>query len=398
MLRQKWENRTVPISHKTIIKENDMISEQKLKEVCENYKIDFKKLIDSNPNILEFGDYTEICYVLDYLRLNVGIMPSNIEKCPSILYRNVSNIKSNYEFLKSKRINIKEIESCLHVLSSDSQQLKDTFKYVKQNYGLKSIERITSILAVAVDIIKSVENLNIGFKNKIGNLSVAVGIGFGFTTLEKVQAILNSEEYKAHPELFTSQTLAHSNIEKIQAILSSEEYKAHPELFTSTTLAHSNIEDISELLKQDYWRDERYKGLLTSTILSRSKSMLKKLPILFKMAEYFNIDDKLNTTFLLKSPSQIYALIKLLEERHESLIVNGKLNAKFGYQPGILLNTYEIDLKEGIKKYPFDETILDKKDGFKDCTGDDKTRISYISGIMPETSEARIDNRGIGDE
>ena len=119
------------------------------------------------------------------------------------------------------------------------------------------------------------------------------------------------------------------------------------------------------------------------------------------MAEHFNIDDKLNTSFLLKSPSQIYALIKLLEERHESLIVNGKLNAKFGYQPGRLLKIHGIDLKECIKKYPFDETILDKKDGFKDCTEDDQTTksdISKLNGIMIGISEARNDNRGIGDE
>ncbi len=454
-------------------------------------------------------------------------------------------IERNYEYLKSQNINIKDVESCLHVLSSEEDQLRDTFTYVKENYGVKSLESITSILAVDREIIRSIEDLNIKFKNKNGNLSVAVGIAFGTTTIEniqailrsqeykdhpelftsttlaqsnieriqailrsqeykdhpelftsqtlahsniekiqlilrsqeykdhpelftsqtlahsnieriqailrsqeykdhpelftsttladsnieriqailrsqeyrdhpelftsetlarsnieRIQAILRSQEYKDHPELFTSQTLAHSNIERIQAILRSQEYRDHPELFTSTTLARSNIEDISKLLKLDYWKDERYKKLLTSTILSKSKSMLKKLPILFKMAEHFHIDDKLTTSFLLFSPSQNYALIKLLEEKNEPLIVNRNLNYKFGRQPGVLLKQYGIDIKESIKKYPFDESIFDKKDGLGDCIDDDKTKksdISNLSGVITEIGETGINNLGIGD-
>ncbi|MBR2786442.1 MAG: hypothetical protein IKD76_02980 [Clostridia bacterium] len=184
----------------------------------------------------------------------------------------------------------------------------------------------------------------------------------------------------------------------LRGILSSQEYKEHPELFTSTTLACSNITDISELLKLDYWQDERYKGLLTSSILSKSKSMLKKLPILFRMAEYFNIDDKLTTNFLLKSPSQNYALIKVLEEKQEPLIINGKLNSKFGTQPGRLLSQHGIDIKEAIKRYPFNESMLDKKDGFEDCIEDDKTKKSDISKISGLINEPEINKKSIGDE
>ena len=129
--------------------------------------------------------------------------------------------------------------------------------------------------------------------------------------------------------------------------------------------------------------------------------MLKNLPILFRIAEHFNIDDKLTTSFLLKSPSQIYAIIRVLEERHEPLIVNGKLNAKFGVQPGRLLSKYGIDLKETIKRYPFDESILDKKDGFEDCIEDNTTRrsdISELSCLINETENPDINNQSIGDE
>ena len=436
-----------------------MISEQKLKGICEEYNINFENLIKTNQNILGLGNYAEIRKVLDYLRDNLKINPSNIEKCSSILYRNVFNIERNYKFLKEKNIHIKNVESCLHVLSNEPEELKETFEYVKENYGIKSLENNTSILAVSTDIIESVEDLNINFKNKNCNLTIAVGIEFGNTNLENVKAILSSQEYKEHPELFTSttlahsdidkikeilssqeykehpelftsttlahsdidkikeilssqeykehpelftsETLAHSDIDKIKAILSSQEYKEHPELFTSETLAHSNIKDISKLLKLDYWQDERYKNLLTSTILSRSKSMLKKLPILFKMAEHFNIDDKLTTSFLLQSPSQNYAIIKVLEERQEPLIVDGKLNPTFGLQPGRLLKRFNIDLKVEMKKYPFDESILDKKDGFKDCIEDNtikKSDISKISSLISERDNPEINNQSIGED
>ncbi|MBQ3415375.1 MAG: hypothetical protein IJH39_08545, partial [Clostridia bacterium] len=151
-----------------------MISEQKLKGICEEYNINFENLIKTNQNILELGNYAEIRKVLDYLRDNLKINPSNIEKCSSILYRNVFNIERNYKFLKEKNIHIKNVESCLHVLSNEPEELKETFEYVKENYGIKSLENNTSILAVSTDIIESVEDLNINFKNKNCNLTIAV--------------------------------------------------------------------------------------------------------------------------------------------------------------------------------------------------------------------------------
>ena len=448
-----------------------MISESKLKEICDRYGIDLKKLTASNPNIFEKGNYKDICQVLDYLRDELKIMPKNIEKCPSILYRNVSNIRGNHEFLENKNIEMKEVESCLHVLSAEPKQLANTFEYVKENYGIKSIERITSILSVDISVIKSVEDLNIKFNNKNGNLSVAVAIGFGTTTVEKIQKIIQSEEFKeyselftsqtlvnanlediqkiiqseefkehpelftsqtlafakpediqkimqsdefkSHPELFTSQTLAHAKPEDIQKIIQSEEFKEHSELFTSTTLAHAKpeeiqkiiqseefkkypklfkvstlahakIEDIQKLLKLDYWKDERYKKLLTASVVANSKSMLDKMPKLIKLAENFQIDKYLNTNFMSKSLSQNYALIKYLQDSNQPLIVNNKLNAIFAYQPCVLLKKYKIDIKELMKKYPLEKYDLEKKSGFEDCIKDDKTKKSDVKKLKGE--------------
>ena len=49
--------------------------------------------------------------------------------------------------------------------------------------------------------------------------------------------MINSQEFKKYPELFTSTTLAHAKIEEIQEMINSQEFKKYPELFTSETLA-----------------------------------------------------------------------------------------------------------------------------------------------------------------
>ena len=294
--------------------------------LCEKYGISSDKLVNKNNNILTYGEYQDIDSTLDYLINILKISSNNIEKCPSILYRNVNNIRENINFIRNCNIHFSNIESCLHVLSSESMELKATYEYVKENYGLDIINRITSILSVPKDIIKNVEKLNIPFINKNGNLSVAVGIGWGATNLEEIQKIIQSPEFKAHPEIFTS-----------------------------TTLAYAKLEEIQELLQMDFWNDKRYSSLLTSSIVAKSKSMISKLPLLFRLAEENNIDGFLNTSFLLFSPSQNYALIQYLKENNLPLIIDGKLNPIFGKQPGLLMKKYNIDIKELIQKYEYEE-------------------------------------------
>ena len=332
-----------------------MIGQYTLMMLCEKYGISSDKLVNKNNNILTYGEYKDIDSTLNYLVNILKISSNNIDKCPSILYRRVDNIKDNVNFIKNCNIHFSNIESCLHVLSSEPFELKMTYEYVKENYGLDIINRITSILSVPKDIIKNVEKLNIPFINKNGNLSVAVGIEWGSTNLEEIQKIIQSPEFKEHPELFTSETLAHAKLEEIQKIIQSPEFKEHPELFTSQTLAHAKLEEIQELLQMDCWNDKRYLGLLTSSIVAKSKSMISKLPLLFRLAEENNIDGFLNTSFLLFSPSQNYALIQYLKENNLPLIIDGKLNPIFGKQPGLLKKKYNIDIKELIQKYTYED-------------------------------------------
>ena len=428
-----------------------MIGEYTLKLLCDKYKLSSDKLVTKNNNILSSGEYKEIDDTLNYLINDLNINVKNIEKCPSILYRDVKQIKENINFIKSKSLSFSNIESCLHVLSTESDELKKTYDYVFKNYGLQAIEKITSILSVPVDIINDVESLNIGFTNPIGNLAVAAGVGFGSTNinevskilqskeyqehpemftsevlahaklediqkiiqskeyqehpdmftsttlakaklediqkilqsreyqehpelftsevlakakLEDIQKILQSKEYQEHPEMFTSTTLAHATLEDIQKILQSKEYQEHPELFTSQVLARAKLEDIQKLLQLPYWNDEKYERLLNSSVIANSKSMLKKLPNLIRMAEYYEIDEFINSGYLKSSPSQNFALINYLLENNIPLIVNNKLNSVFSITSGVLKKKYGIDLKEEMLKYDFSKFKFDEEKKF----------------------------------
>ena len=460
-----------------------MIEEYNLKQLCDKYDISSNSIVNKNNNILSKGEYEGIDKTLDYLINELKVSKKNIEKCPSILYRNVAAIKDNINFLNQKNVSFSTIESCLHVLSTEPNSLKDTYDYVEENYGVESINKNTSVLSCDKNLVIAVEKLGL---DKTWNLAIASSIGFGSTTLEEVenivnsiefrtypelftpetlthgnikeiqeminskefkehpelftsttlarsnikevQEIINSKEFKEHPELFTSETLAHGKIEDIQEMINSKEYEEHPELFTSTTLArakieeiqeminskeyeehpelftsttlacsnikeiqeminsdefkkypelftsqtlaHAKIEDIQKLLEMSYWNDIRYKKLLTSSVAAKAKQMITKLPVLIRMAEYYRIDGYLNTSFLLFSPSQNFALINYLNDNNIPLIENDKLNMVFGKQPGFLKKKYGIDIKEQMLKYDFSKFSFDedtKKGGSKNA-------------------------------
>ena len=414
-----------------------MIEEYSLKLLCDKYGVSKENIVNKNNNILSKGEYEDIDKTLDYLINELKVSKTNIEKCPSILYRNVNAIKNNIDFLKQNNVSFSTIESCLHVLSSEPDSLKDMYDYVEENYGKESINKSTSVLSCPKDLVIAVEELGL---NKDWNLLITSCIEFGFTTLEEIENIVNSiefkkypelftsqtlayakiediqemidsqefkkypelftsttlahakiediqvminsqefkkypelftsqtlayakiediqemidsQEFKEHPELFTSQTLAHGSIKEIKEMINSEEFKKYPKLFTSQTLAHAKIKDIQKLLQMPYWNDVRYKDLLTSSVAAKSKQMITKLPVLFKMAEYYKIDGYLNTTFLILSPSQNFALINYLNDNNIPLIENDKLNKVFGKQPGVLKKKYGIDIKEQMLKYDF---------------------------------------------
>ena len=134
-----------------------MIAEEKLKEICDNYGIDYKKIIDNNNNILIYGDITQIKAILDFLKDELNINSKNIEKCPSILYGEIDKIKENWAFLNKSDIKKFNVETCLHILSTEPKELIKTYNYIRDNFGMKYINKNTSILSVSMYRIQNIE-------------------------------------------------------------------------------------------------------------------------------------------------------------------------------------------------------------------------------------------------
>ena len=162
-----------------------MISYEKLKEICDKYGIDFEKLIKTNNNVLKYGEYREICDTLDYLRDEVKISSKNIEKCPSILYFSTKKIRDNWEFLKGKEIAISNVETCLHVLNTDGSQMRETYQHVIDNYGIRYLNAITSILSIPTSRIKEIER-RFQDKFKPKNFLQAACSRFSIEEIEKI--------------------------------------------------------------------------------------------------------------------------------------------------------------------------------------------------------------------
>jgi hypothetical protein len=136
-------------------------------------------------------------------------------------------------------------------------------------------------------------------------------------------------------------------------MINSPEFKEHPELFTSQTLARIKIEDIRTILSMGYWKDPRYQKLLTSSILSSGKCIIRKLPYIFYLAEKYSLSKYLNTVFLISSPSQIYALINYMLENNIPLVIDERLNPLFRKTPSVLKLKHGIDVKALMQAYPF---------------------------------------------
>ena len=80
-----------------------MISEYNLEILCHKYNLSKDKIFKKNSSIIKKGKFQEIDDTLNYLINDLNINVRNIEKCPSILYRDVKQIKENINFIKVLR-------------------------------------------------------------------------------------------------------------------------------------------------------------------------------------------------------------------------------------------------------------------------------------------------------
>ena len=193
------------------------------------------------------------------------------------------------------------------------------------------------------------------------------------SSIEGVKKLIHSDEFIKYNYLFTSSVLGHSSIEKVQKLIQSDEFKTYNNLFTPTVLALSTIEDIKKLLSLDFWQDKRFKNILSPMVLAHSRVMFKKMPVLIKLAEKYGIDGSLTTSCFMKSPSQFYAIINHLIEIGQRegitapLFKEGNLHPFFTYTSTQLKERFNIDLKELIKMYPFDEEKFLAEEESKRC-------------------------------
>ena len=249
-----------------------MIEQTDLMKLLESYKIDYKKVM--TDKVLDKGEYFGIKHVLEYLVNELKIYPKNIEKCPSILYLNVNEVRKNYEFLKQEKINISDVETCLHVLSTDNKDLKETYYYVLENYGLMAINRITSILRCNKDRIINIEKYGL---SKDVTISASVSRRTIYE-IEKIVEICKKYNIEITGSVFKQ------NAEEIEKIV--EVCKKYNIEITGTVFLKSaeEIEKITEVCK-------KYNIEITGTVFLKSAEEIEKI---VEICKKYNIEIKGN--------------------------------------------------------------------------------------------------------
>ena len=271
-----------------------MISEEKLKEICDKYGIDFEKLIKTNNNVLKYGEYREICDTLDYLRDEVKILSRNIEKCPSILYFSTKNIRDNWEFLKGKEIAISNVENCLHILNTDGSQMRETYQYVIDNYGIRYLNAITSILRVPTSRIKEIERrFQDRFKPK--NFLQAACSRFSIEEIKKIVKVCEAHNIKLTGSVFLKTS---EEIEKIIKVCETHNIEVTGSVFLKTA---EEIEKIVQVC-------EAHNIELTGSVFFKSAEEIEKI---VQVCKAHNIEP--TRSVFLKSAEEIEKIIQVCE-------------------------------------------------------------------------------------
>ena len=218
-----------------------MIEAYELESLLKKYGIDASKVLSKNDTILERGEYQDIDKTLNYLVNELGISPRNIEKCPSIMYYAVDNIRENYDFLIKAKVNISSIETTLHILNTEPNILKETYYYVLDNYGKEYINRFTTILRTPVNRIKVIEKL---LSNKSLIISVAC-LRKNIDEIERIVAICKKNNVSITGNIFLKPV---DEIEKIIKVCEKNNISITGSIFYKTS---DEIERIVVICKKN---------------------------------------------------------------------------------------------------------------------------------------------------
>ena len=295
-----------------------MVNRKQFEEICNKYGLDSKKLIKNNENVLEKTDYNSICYVLDFLRDTLKITPTNIEKCPSILYLKIEAIKENWKFLNEKKINTRDVETCLHILSTDPEQLKKTYEYVsdENRYGKKYIEQITSILRVPVERIQEIEE-KCSELTKENILSAAISRK-DVDEIKKIEQVCKDNEIEVTGSVFYRIA---AEIKEIVEVCKENGIEITGSIFSKNS---KQLKGNIEYIKQNY--GEEY---LTPLIVSKNlKHLQKTLPYLQSIGVLEII--KTSASILMLTVEEIKERQAFIESIGETIVIDGKFNRIFG--------------------------------------------------------------------
>ena len=295
-----------------------MINRIQFEEICNKYGLDSKKLIKNNENVLEKADYNSICYVLDFLRDTLKVSPNNIEKCPSILYLKIEAIKENWNFLNEKKINTRDVATCLHILSTEPEQLKKTYEYVsdENRYGKKYIEQITTILRVPVERIQEIEE-KCPELTKENILSAAISRK-DIDEIKKIIKICQKNKIEVTGSVFKRTA---EEIEKIVEVCQKNKIKITGSVFLKNS---KQLKENIEYIKQNY--GEEY---LTPLIVSKNlKHLQKTLPYLQSIGVLETI--KTSASILSLTLEEIKERKAFIESIGEPIVKENKFNSIFG--------------------------------------------------------------------
>ena len=241
-----------------------MVNRKQFEEICNKYGLDSKKLIKNNENVLEKADYNSICYVLDFLRDTLKVTPNNIEKCPSILYLKIEAIKENWKFLNEKKINTRDVETCLHILSTDPEQLNKTYEYVsdENRYGKKYIEQRTSILSVPVERIQETEEKCSELTKE--NILSAANSRKDVDEIKKIEQVCKDNEIEVTGNVFLRTA---AEIKEIVEVCKENGMEATGNVFRRTA---AEIKEIVEICKEN--------GIeVTGSVFRRTAAEIKEI-------------------------------------------------------------------------------------------------------------------------
>ena len=241
-----------------------MVNREQFEEICNRYGLDSKKLIKNNENVLEKADYNSICYVLDFLRDTLKVTPNNIEKCPSILYLKIEAIKENWNFLNEKKINTRDVETCLHILSTDPEQLNKTYEYVsdENRYGKKYIEQRTSILSVPVERIQETEEKCSELTKE--NILSAANSRKDVDEIKKIEQVCKDNEIEVTGNVFLRTA---AEIKEIVEVCKENGMEATGNVFRRTA---AEIKEIVEVCKEN--------GIeVTGSVFNRTAAEIKEI-------------------------------------------------------------------------------------------------------------------------